>query len=93
TALAMASFFFFVVRVAMAARRLPVRSAADSVVGTEATVTRALSPTGVVQAGGESWTARALEGTPVPVGARVLVMARNGLVLEVVPLASLEVFD
>ena len=93
TALGMASFFFFVVRAAMAARRLPVHSTADLVVGAEAIVTRVLSPTGVVQAGGESWTARAPEGTTAPIGTRVRVVARHGLVLDVVPLASVEVTD
>jgi membrane-bound serine protease (ClpP class) len=93
TALAMAGFFFFVVRAAMAARRLPVVSADDSLVGSVATVVRPLAPDGVVQAGSESWSARAPAGVSVPAGDRVRVVARHGLVLEVVPLTPAEVAE
>jgi membrane-bound serine protease (ClpP class) len=93
TALGMAGFFFFVVRAAMAARRLPVRTLADSLIGAEATVVRDLAPTGVVRAGGESWTARVEGGEAIPAGTPVRVVARHGLVLDVVPLAPLEVAE
>ena len=91
TALGMAGFFFFVVRAALAARRLPVRSAAGIRLGAEATVVRDLAPTGIVQVAGESWTAVAAEGATIPAGYLVEVVGRQGLVLEVIPLTPLEV--
>jgi membrane-bound serine protease (ClpP class) len=93
TAMGMGGFFFFVVRAAIAARRLPLRSADDTLVGSLGTVVRPLAPTGIVRAGGEAWTARAPEGVTVPVGAPVRVVARQGLVIEVVPVSSVEVSE
>jgi membrane-bound ClpP family serine protease len=56
--------------------------APPSIVGAEGTVVSALSPEGVVRAGGEEWTAVSLNG-PVPVGARVQVVRRTGVRIEV----------
>jgi membrane-bound serine protease (ClpP class) len=93
TALGVGGFFFFVMRAAMAARRMPPRLADDTLVGSLGTVVRPLAPTGIVRAGGESWTARAPEGVTVPVGAPVRVVSRQGLVIEVVPVSSVEVSE
>jgi len=90
-ALAMAGFFFFVVRAAMAARRLPPAAGTDLVIGADAVVVRDLDPSGIVRANGESWTAEAPAGSPVPAGTTVRVLARRGLLLEVVPLNPTEV--
>ena len=48
-------------------------------------VTRELAPEGIVHVGAEDWTARAETGT-VPKGARVQVVAVDGLRLRVRPI-------
>ena len=90
-ALGMAAFFFFVLRAAMAARRLPPPAGTDAVIGSDGVVVRALDPSGIVRANGESWTAQAPAGAVVPAGTPVRVVARRGLILEVVPLNPTEV--
>lgn len=56
----------------------------SELVGQEGIVTTAIAPTGVVRAGGESWTARS--DVEIPTGAHVRVTGADGLTLEVVPI-------
>jgi membrane protein implicated in regulation of membrane protease activity len=58
------------------------RTNADRVVGTEAIVTETVDndvPSGQVRAGGQIWTARSLQGTVIPVGAKVTVRTIQGV--------------
>jgi membrane-bound serine protease (ClpP class) len=85
-AIALAAFFTLVVRAVVQSRkRLPSAAKLDDLVGEEATVVRALDPTGIVRARHEQWTARAAAGT-IPKGARVRILSVKGLTLEVEPI-------
>ena len=53
-----------------------------SMVGSHGTVTQTLQPDGMVRIGGELWQARASDGR-IPAGARVVVIAQDGLRLIV----------
>jgi len=52
-------------------------------VGTLGSVATALEPNGVIRAVGEQWTARSADGSTIPLGAAVRVVALDGLVLVV----------
>jgi membrane-bound serine protease (ClpP class) len=78
----------FVARAVVIARRQPPSPHPTSkLIGAEGLVQRALDPTGIVRAEGEAWTARA-KRAPVPEGARVRIVAVDGLTLEVEPIHS-----
>ena len=83
-------WFTIVLRAAMRARRLALKTGAHRLFGVEGVVVNALEPTGTVRVRGELWTAHAERG-PVPVGATVHVVDRDGLTLEVSPTADTEV--
>lgn len=85
-AIALAFFFGVVVRAALRARRQPPGAGLEALVGTEGTVLAE----GIVQARGESWTARSQVG-PLRPGARVRVVAVEGLTLVVEPEPKTEV--
>jgi membrane-bound serine protease (ClpP class) len=73
--------FWVAIRKAQDAQRLQPRHNPGAVVGKIGVVRTPLGPTGSVYVGGELWSARA--ETPIPVGARVRVLAREGLTLLV----------
>jgi membrane-bound serine protease (ClpP class) len=81
-ALAIAGLFFFVVRAALHARKAPVAAGPERIIGTEGVVERNLDPTGVVRAGGESWTATSVRGF-IPAGTPIRIVAVRGVSLEV----------
>jgi membrane-bound serine protease (ClpP class) len=56
-------------------------------VGTEARVRAALTPSGIVRAAGEEWSARTLDGRTIEPGARVRVVRQEGLTLFVEPVS------
>ncbi|MCL4542034.1 MAG: NfeD family protein [Chloroflexi bacterium] len=58
----------------------------DVLNGEEGEVHTALTPKGTVYVGGQLWTAETLQGT-IPTGARVRVITRHGLTLEVEPVS------
>jgi membrane-bound serine protease (ClpP class) len=76
-------FFGFVVKAALAARRLPPAVKSQNVIGAIGQAVTDLAPSGVVQVVSETWTAT----SPVPVakGAKVRVTAVEGLRLSVEP--------
>ena len=53
--------------------------------GHRGTVVDSLAPQGTVRVRGQTWKARSESSTPVPAGAAVRVMARQGLTLMVQP--------
>lgn len=94
-ALGLAVLFSFVVRGALRARRAPVTTGTEALVGSTGTVIEELAPTGMVTVRGEHWSARLAQpdsavaaGRPVQwagPGETVRVVAVDGLTLEVVP--------
>jgi membrane-bound serine protease (ClpP class) len=83
-------FFTIVLRAAIRARRQPVKTGAHRIIGLEAVVVTPLDPTGTVRVQGETWSAHSAHG-PVPAGAVVKVVDRDGLTLEVSPTVDTEV--
>jgi membrane-bound serine protease (ClpP class) len=77
-------FFVTVVSAAVRARRIPKSTGRDWLIGQEGVVTSDLTPRGVVQLGGERWSAKSTGG-PLPVGMKVRVIAVEGLTLHVEP--------
>jgi membrane-bound serine protease (ClpP class) len=75
-------FFVTVVSAAVRARRIPKSTGRDWLIGQEGVVTSDLTPTGVVQLGGERWSAKSTGG-PLPVGMKFRVIGVDGLTLQV----------
>lgn len=86
-AIAMALFFAVVAPVALRARKLPVITGVERLVGTEGTVVRALNPQGQAKIASELWTAESIGGT-VRKGERVRVVATEGVRLIVEPVTE-----
>lgn len=74
-------FFWLVARKAIEAERARPRHDLDALVGTIGEAKTAIHTTGSVQVGGELWSARSDE--PIPAGARVRVLQREGFILKV----------
>jgi len=79
--LAIATFWVFVTSKGIAARRQPVKTGPQTLVGTSGEVRER----GLVFAGGELWRAHASDGTQLRPGERVQVEALDGLELTVIP--------
>lgn len=76
--------FFFMTLFAMRAQRTPHRMGQESLVGRYGVAHGELSPRGIVQLGGEQWTAELLDGEEhVSSGERVEVVAVEGIKLRV----------
>jgi membrane-bound serine protease (ClpP class) len=78
-------FLAFVVSKVVEARRRPVRTGFEGVVGVEAEVRQAIDPVGQVFAEGALWRAEAEDG-PIAPGVKVTVESVDGLTLRVKPL-------
>ena len=76
-------FVFFVQRIWLARRR-PMASGSETLVGAAGEAREDLAPEGLVSVGGVLWKASA-PGKAIPAGTPVKVVARRGLRLEVVP--------
>jgi membrane-bound serine protease (ClpP class) len=89
-AVALATFFFFVVRAGLRARKAPVVSGAEGLVGEQGLVIEALKPRGHVRVRSELWAATLARdsGEIVPPAARVRVLAIQGLTLVVEPVGD-----
>ena len=72
---------FFLVRLAVRARRRKSRIGADAMVGCPATAMEALGPEGHILVEGEIW--RAVADSPIPAGAAVRVVGHDHLLLRV----------
>ncbi len=72
------------------ARRLPVTTGIEAMIGKVASVTVALTPAGRVNLGGEDWAARNLVNPdlPIEVGQKVRVVEVKGLTLYVAPVET-----
>jgi len=82
TVLVIAGIFLFILQKVIAARRRPYAAGEESMVGSVGTVREPLNPRGMVFVSGALWQATSTSG-PVPVGARVRVVAVDGLHLKV----------
>ncbi len=78
----------FVVSKAVAARKAPIASGYEEIVGGEGVVRVTLDPVGQIFIRGALWRARAAEGEVVPIGGLVRVGGVEGLTLDVEPLGS-----
>ncbi len=65
------------------AQRRPVTTGAEALLGARGVARSALEPEGMVAVHGELWRARSKAGRPIPAGANVRVVGRQGLTLEV----------
>jgi len=77
-----AAFFIFVLGKGIRAQARRISFGTEALVGGMATAVTSLSPGGMVNLGGEQWSARSVEGTVGP-GERVEVVGREGLSLLV----------
>ncbi len=77
---------FFLVRLAVHARRMKTRLGADALVGSSASAMEALAPEGHVLVEGEIW--RAISSEPVKVGAPLRVVGHEQYLLRVTPVDS-----
>jgi membrane-bound serine protease (ClpP class) len=82
--LAIAAFWVFVTSKGIAARRRPVKTGAQALVGAAGEV----RTDGLVFVDGELWRAHTADGTQLRAGEHVEVRARNGLELTVIPIPS-----
>ena len=85
-ALSLAGILLFLGRLALAARRVPVTTGAEGLVGTEGRTLTSIAPDtpGQVSIHGEIW--RALSRQPLPSGARIRVASVTGLTVLVEPI-------
>jgi membrane-bound serine protease (ClpP class) len=76
--------FFTILLFALRAQRSPIRMGQEILTGKVGTVSTELNPRGIIQLGGEQWTAEAENETlPVSIGERVKVVRVEGLRLWV----------
>lgn len=86
-AILIGGFVAFAGQRVMVARRRPVATGEEDLIGSEGEVRIALDPVGQVFVAGALWRARAADAdAPVGVGYRVRVEAIDGLLLSVVPI-------
>jgi len=78
------AFFVFGVSLAMKARRRPVVTGAEGLIGQTGTAKESFGREGMVYVAGEYWNARS--DTPIEAGAKVQVIEKQGMVLTVKPL-------
>jgi len=79
---------FFLVRLALRARRMKARLGADALVGSEASAMEPLAPEGHVLVEGEIW--RAVASEPVPAGTKLRVTGHQQYLLNVAPAGSVD---
>jgi membrane-bound serine protease (ClpP class) len=82
-AAASAAFLFFAVGMMLKARRRPVVSGREELIGSTGELLEDCAPEGWARVHGETWRVRS--GTSLKSGQRVRVTAMHGLLLEVVP--------
>lgn len=78
--LVLGSLFFGVLMFALRARKAPIQTGRESLIGRVGTARADLNPTGIVQLAGEQWTAELAKGEGmIQKGARVEVVAVEGV--------------
>lgn len=80
---ALTAILAFAIRKAWQARRAKPVTGQEGLLGAIGTVKIALDPEGSVLVWGERWRATSSDGQPIPAGARVKVIAMEGLCLQV----------
>jgi membrane-bound serine protease (ClpP class) len=72
--------FFGVLMFALRARKAPIQTGKESLIGRVGTAREEINPTGIVQLMGEQWTAELAKGeNPIPKGSRVEVASVEGV--------------
>ncbi len=82
SALGVTAFFLLLIRASLRARRLPVTTGVEALLGKEGVVTSDLAPRGAVRVAGEDWSAIAEVG-PINSGEIVEVIGVEGITLRV----------
>ncbi len=77
------AFFLLGLSAAIRAQFRPVAVGQQTLVGKIGIVRQLLAPTGIVHVAGEEWSAIAADGSAIPSGAWVRVVAADGLILRV----------
>ena len=88
TTLGVGAFFLLGVAAAFRAQLSPLAMGRELVIGKAGLARQALDPYGIVHIEGEEWTAEAPEGEVIPAGARIRVVALDGLRLRVLALTE-----
>jgi membrane-bound serine protease (ClpP class) len=88
TTVGVGAFFVLGLSAAIRAQFRPVAMGKQTILGATGTVKQALNPTGIVHLAGEEWSAAAADGSVIPVGAQVRVVAADGLTLRVEPVGE-----
>ena len=81
-----AGFFLIVIRSLYAARLRPVVTGSEELIGTTGQIAADFSGTGIIYIHGEQWNARS--DTPMRGGDSARVIGRDGLILQVEPVAE-----
>lgn len=77
---ALGGVFFGVLMFALRARRTPIQTGKEALIGRVGTARADLNPSGIVQLGGEQWSAELAQGERmIPKGARVEVVSVEGV--------------
>jgi membrane-bound serine protease (ClpP class) len=77
---------FFMLRALLSSKGAPVRTGREALEGAPGVVLAPLAPRGTVRARGETWTAEAAGGEPIPAGTAVrIVRVQGGVKLFVEP--------
>jgi membrane-bound serine protease (ClpP class) len=85
TTLGVTAFFFFGLSAAIKAQREPVAVGRETMIGKVGVVRQPLNPVGIVHLQGEEWSAVSADGSELPAGISVRVIANDGLMLRVAP--------
>jgi len=82
------AFFFLGLSAAIKAQKAPIAVGRETMIGRIGTVRQPLNPQGIVHLGGEEWSAVSVDDHEIPAGTDIRVVAVDGLVLRVEPVAQ-----
>lgn len=88
TTIGVGAFFLLGLSAALRAQSAPIAVGKETVIGRLGVVQQPLTPSGIVRLEGEEWSAVSVDGGTIKGGSRVRVVATEGLVLKVVPVAG-----
>jgi membrane-bound serine protease (ClpP class) len=83
TTVGVGAFFVLGLSAAIRAQFIPLAMGRQTLVGKMGTVRQTLSPSGIVHLNGEEWSAVSADGSAIPTGTQVRVVAADGLTLRV----------
>lgn len=80
----LASFLLLVIGMAVQARRRPIATGIEGLIGQQGRAITRLDPMGIVNVGGEQWSAESIEGA-IEAGVTVEIVSVSGVILHVHP--------